>query len=123
MADISFDKFMEQLSLLIKQRRKELGLTQGDVGDRLGKPQSTIARFESGSVKDPHISLVFEVCEALGIRPGDLFNEVFEKAGQGKVSKKEIERKLKALSDKMDQLDAGQKELVTSIIDGVMRLV
>jgi transcriptional regulator with XRE-family HTH domain len=123
MSDSNFEKVIESLSSLVKQRRKELGLTQGDVGEKIGRPQSTVARFESGIVKDPHISLIFHICDVLGERPGDLMNEAFDKAGGGKLSKKQIDKKLKDLREKLDGLDDDRKELVTSLIDGLKRLM
>ena len=55
MASDSFKEFLKNLGSVIRQTRKEKGLTQGELGSQLGKPQSTIARLESAGVNDTHI--------------------------------------------------------------------
>jgi transcriptional regulator with XRE-family HTH domain len=67
MASDSFKEFLKNLGSVIKQTRKEKGLTQGELGGKLGKPQSTIARLESAVMNDTHIGLIYEICEELGI--------------------------------------------------------
>ena len=123
MADIDTDKIVEKLALLAKQKRKELKLTQGVIGDRIGKPQSTVARFESGNVKDPHISLILQIADALGINPGDFINEAFEQAGSGLSSKEKVDKQLDDLTAWLEGLNPSQKESVTSLITGIRKLL
>lgn len=55
----------QQLRNLLKQLRKEAGLTQADLAGRMGKPQSFISKYESGE-KTLDFFEVKEVCEFLG---------------------------------------------------------
>lgn len=51
---------------MLKERRKELNLTQKQVAERLGREQSYIARVESGRA-DIQISSFFRFASVLGI--------------------------------------------------------
>ena len=123
MSDVNTDKIVEKLALLAKQKRKELKLTQGVIGERMGKPQSTVARFESGNVKDPHISLILQIADALGINPGDFINEAYEQAGSGLSTKEKAEKQLQDLTVWLEGLNDSQKESVTSLINGIRKLL
>ncbi len=60
-------KYVEFRSLLI-EARKTRGLTQVELGKKLGKPQNFVSKFESG---EPRLDVVEFVCiaKALGIEP------------------------------------------------------
>ena len=47
-------------SILLKNLRLELGLSQAELAKRVGKPQSTIARIETGAMI-PTIKLLSEI--------------------------------------------------------------
>ncbi len=50
---------------LMVQARKQAGLSQRELARRMGKPQSTIARIESGT-QMPTIRTLFSVAKATG---------------------------------------------------------
>ena len=50
------------------QARKSTGLTQVELADRLGRPQSFVSKYERGERKLDLIEFC-EVCRALGIDP------------------------------------------------------
>ena len=52
---------------LVKNLRLELGLSQTESAKRVGKPQSTIARIETGAVL-PTIKLLREIATKVGKR-------------------------------------------------------
>lgn len=60
--DLSFD-----LAQLVYDLRKQAGLTQTQLAQRMGTTQSVIARLESGG-HNPNLSLVNRVAHALGAR-------------------------------------------------------
>ncbi len=72
MAKQAFEQFVERLLSSLKERRRELGLTQGELGERLGRPQSAVARLESGKIKDPHLSMLFQFARALDLELTDI---------------------------------------------------
>lgn len=52
---------------MLRERRKELNLTQKQLADSLGREQSYIARVESGKA-DIQLSSFFRIATVLGIR-------------------------------------------------------
>jgi len=50
------------------QARKSTGLTQVELADRLGRPQSFVSKYERGERKLDVVEFC-EVCRALGIDP------------------------------------------------------
>lgn len=52
---------------MLKERRKELKLTQKQLAERLGREQSYIARVESGKA-DIQLSSFFRIASVLGIQ-------------------------------------------------------
>ncbi|MED9996250.1 MAG: helix-turn-helix transcriptional regulator [Paludibacteraceae bacterium] len=52
---------------MLKQRRKELNMTQKEVAERSGRDQSYIARVERGKA-DIQLSSFFRIASILGIR-------------------------------------------------------
>lgn len=51
---------------MLKERRKELHMTQKELADRLGREQSYIARVENGKA-DIQLSSFFRIAAVLGI--------------------------------------------------------
>lgn len=56
-----------KISVLLKELRLELGLTQDEFAKRVGKPQSTIARIETGAMI-PTVHLLSEIATSLNKR-------------------------------------------------------
>ncbi len=52
---------------LLRKIRKEAGLRQDDVAERLGRPQSFVSKYESGERRLDILEL-YDVCEALGLK-------------------------------------------------------
>ena len=55
-----------QLQALLRQVRTEAGLTQTDVAQRLGQPQSFVSKYESGERRLDILELR-EVCQVIGM--------------------------------------------------------
>ena len=77
---------------ILRERRKELKLTQKQLAQKIGKEQSYIARVEKGEA-DIQLSSFFRIARALGIEftPTFIYRiiiEIFEKA-------RELESKIK----------------------------
>ena len=51
MSEINYEK----IGLLIKEYRKKLKLTQKEFGEKIGKTESTIRKYEKGLVQIPII--------------------------------------------------------------------
>jgi transcriptional regulator with XRE-family HTH domain len=58
----------------VKTRRKELGLTQAEMAEKLSMTQPSYAYIESGR-REPGLNQVVKVAKALGLTVSDLFAE------------------------------------------------
>lgn len=60
--------------------RRRRGLTQGQLAERLKVEQPTVQRWESGA-REPNMTKLGEIADALGVEPGELFGAGFEPLG------------------------------------------
>jgi transcriptional regulator with XRE-family HTH domain len=65
----------EAFRKLLLTAREEAGLTQLEVGTRLSKPQSFVAKYEGGERRLDVIEFM-EICEALKVDPNVLINKL-----------------------------------------------
>lgn len=56
---------IEEFARLVAKLRQKLGLTQAELGTKIGAPQSYVARFESG-MHDIRLSRFLELIRVLG---------------------------------------------------------
>ncbi|MCZ4273372.1 helix-turn-helix domain-containing protein [Maritalea porphyrae] len=62
----------KRLTTMLLATRKSAGMTQQDVADRLGKPQSYVAKIEGNERRIDLVEFV-ALAEALGIEPSTMF--------------------------------------------------
>ncbi len=63
----------EILGELLRTIRKENGLTQAEIANRLGKPQSYISKYETGE-KRLDLSEIRSIAQAIGIQLSEIVN-------------------------------------------------
>ena len=63
---------MTQLSIILKQRRKELGLTLAQIADEMGVAEATVQRWESGNIKSVRYDKIGKLAEVLKVQPSAL---------------------------------------------------
>ena len=56
---------------LLIEKRKDAGLTQATVAERLSKPQSYVAKYEGGERRVDFVEVV-DIAEAVGFDPSEL---------------------------------------------------
>ena len=66
MAKSIYSAGQERLQKLLREVRKENGLTQSDLAARLKKPQSFVSKYESGERRLDLVELE-EICKKVGI--------------------------------------------------------
>jgi len=71
----------EALPRLLREIRKEAGLSQVAVAERIGRPQSFVSKYESG-LRRLDIVDVFEICAACGVTFGRL-SAMLDRAARG----------------------------------------
>lgn len=60
---------MIQLSTILKQRRKELGLTLAQIADAMNVTEATVQRWESGNIKNIRYDKIGKLAEVLKVSP------------------------------------------------------
>lgn len=71
------DAYASFLEVLVDARKRR-GVTQVELGERLGKPQTFVSKFERG-VRRLDVVEFYGVAKAIGVDPVDLFREVSER--------------------------------------------
>ena len=69
------DTLIKTLGEVLRKKRKEAGLTQAQLGEKVGKPQSYIARVERGGA-DVQVSVICEIVDGLEVTLTEFFGEV-----------------------------------------------
>jgi transcriptional regulator with XRE-family HTH domain len=64
-----------QLRDILVEARHKKGLTQVEIANRLGKPQSFVSKYESGERRLDVIEFI-QVCKALNIQPIVIIQEL-----------------------------------------------
>ena len=77
MANKSWDVDREKLRALLKDLRKDAGLTQVELSNALGKPQSYVSKYETGERKLDYVEIC-DVCKVLGVSM-EKFNKLYSK--------------------------------------------
>ncbi|TWO67801.1 helix-turn-helix transcriptional regulator [Caenimonas sedimenti] len=67
--------FYKKLRSALAEARSQAGLTQEDVAEKLGRPQSFVSKYESGERRLDVLEFV-EVCQALGVLPTELLSGI-----------------------------------------------
>ena len=69
---------MNEIGKLIRDRRKELGLTLEEVGQAIGVGRSCVLKYEKGDVKCMKASKILPLAKVLQISPITLLEAVKE---------------------------------------------
>ena len=67
----------ELIANRIRERRKELGLTQKDLSEKIGISRATLCDYESGS-KVPSLDNFIRLSRELSCTPNDLLKDYFD---------------------------------------------
>lgn len=65
---------MENLSAILKHRRRELGLTLAQIADQMGVAEATVQRWESGNIKSIRYEKIGKLAEVLQVNPASFMN-------------------------------------------------
>lgn len=91
------------ISQLLRERRRSLGHHQADAGAAIGVAQTTIAKWENGTV--PGTKHVVKLAEYLDMPPGELAALLY---GGGQLDDRvaALEQRFADLAKRIDELDA-----------------
>ncbi len=106
-------QFFKTLGERIATLRKEAGLSQQAVADKLGIAQQTYAHYEVGRARMP-VSLMPEVAALFGVGADELLGlkNGIGKRGPTPLLQKQIER--------LNSLPKAQQKVVMKMLDGVL---
>lgn len=103
---------MSTLGDRIKQRRKELGLSQSGLADKVGISYAQIGRYETKDAQPPAKTLT-AIADALNVSPDFLiYGNVDEKA-KAKLTDPELINQFKAI----EEMDEDDRNVVKKLID------
>ena len=97
----------------IKEKRKEAGLTQEELGEKLGVQKSAVAKWENGRVENIKRSVMLSMSKALGVDPAYWFDDgsEAEEGDEDDFTEEQIE-----LLARYDSLPDDKKQLVLNLI-------
>ena len=59
----------------LKEERRRVALTQGELAERAGVGINTIVRIETGEISEPRVSTLRKLANALGVEARDLLDD------------------------------------------------
>lgn len=102
----------------IKMLRKQLGITQEEVGKRIGVSKQTIQRYESGEISNIPYDKIVGLSKALSCSPAQIMGweetHVEPKTSLSALEDAELLKKYHSLSSE-------QQQVVMSMIDSLLK--
>ena len=95
----------------LRDKRKELGITQPALAERLGVSQSAIGSWET-DVNSPRATLLYDLFDILHCDANYLFQDETKQLYKNETSPEEFENIIK----KYRELDAHGKDMVTTVL-------
>lgn len=101
------------IGTLLKQKRKEKGLTLEQAGKLIGVSKVTYRDYELNNIKSARMDKMKAIAEFLEISPEDLFND--EKLEE--ISKKEFAKEVSTLLNKTINISDQEKALLIQTLN------
>lgn len=95
----------------IKEKRKQLNMTQEKMCEDLGITTYFLSRIENGKA-NPSLSLTSEICFYLNFHIVELLSDINKEAPTYLESE---------VNEKLNRLDASHKEMVLDLIDSMLK--
>lgn len=125
----------EDIGKKIKERRNQLGMTQTDLGKKLGVGKSTICKYEKGVLNNLTMGTQKKIAEALRmdvtelfatdyrslITSGDDYADLISSGVDPEQAKERIERRIRYYGEKIMRLDYKQRDIVEDMIDALLK--
>jgi transcriptional regulator with XRE-family HTH domain len=112
--DVKDESFFKQLGARLAAARKAQGLTQVQLSERLGIPQQTLARYETGETPVP-VAVLLGMAQELRFSLDEvLLGRAFGPGKRGPTSK--LERQI----DAVRKLPPSKQRFVADMLDAVL---
>ena len=106
---------------LIRERRKEKGLTLVELGEIIGVANGTISKWERGQIKNIRRDKIQALCDVLGIPPYTFISGTYKDEDVKKISKEEFKSEVSALIYRCSELNSHEKSLLRTVIKNIIR--
>ncbi|MBL6446760.1 helix-turn-helix transcriptional regulator [Fulvivirga sp. 29W222] len=103
---------MSSLGDRIKQLRKEMGMSQSELADRVGISYAQIGRYETKDAQPPAKTLT-AIADALGVSPDFLIYGSSSEKAKTKLSDPELINQFKAI----EEMDEEDRNVIKKLID------
>ncbi len=110
--NIKHQNLAKSVGVLIAARRKSLGLTQGELAERVGIEQESMSRIETGSIT-PSLSRLFSLADALDCTVESLLSP---------ASRRKPDQSL-LLEKLLGELDEAERAFVVGMVGDFAKLV
>ena len=112
--------YENKIGSFIQLRRKEKGMTQKDLADRIGVSDKTISKWENGN-SVPDTEILTSLCQSLDISVNELLSG--EKLPVENYSVKAEENMMNLLKENEDNRKNSTIQLVVGIVLGILTLI
>jgi transcriptional regulator with XRE-family HTH domain len=110
----------------IKERRKEIGMSAEQLGQRVGKDRATIYRYEKGEIENLPLDVLEPIAEALRTTPQYLLGwEKVEKKNNvlsDIILKMNEDMELLSMVETLSKLDFEKREAVKSVLSAFSKV-
>lgn len=90
----------KEIAEILKRCRNNAGFTQKEVSDKIGRPQQTLASWETGK-SQPDANTLFELCDLYGVSVNDAFGYTKKRPDEGLTpAEREVIKKYRALDER-----------------------
>jgi len=107
-------KFLKQFGRRLASFRKQRGLTQKELAEKIGVKQYVIASYETGR-SQMSLGLLHSVAEVLFVEPSELLGEVPQSKKPGPTS--HIEK----LTSELSELPRSKQKVVVDMLEGFLK--
>ena len=112
---------MNELGNKIAKKRKDLGMTQTEMADRLSVTRQTVGRWETGAVL-PDIDKIGDIASLLGVSCDYLLKDEVEEEASSAAAQKPVSRLLQAAEGKTVRLTFMDEEADADLFDKDCRI-
>lgn len=99
---------------LIKEKRKDRGLTLQNVADHLGISKMTVSKWENGQIQNIRRDNLIPLCSLLGLSPIQLIDSV---EVEQTITINGFKSQISYLLHRVPSLEENEKELIRNYID------
>ena len=115
-----FENILSRIGENIKELRKLNNWTQTELAERSKRPQSSIARVEGATYGDVSLSLVYDLCQTLGVSFAEVL-AMAEGKKSGKTTKKvKLTTKWEKVRAKVNVMSESEKSWIAEVISTLL---